>query len=84
MAGLENLWSRFSLDDEEEHGAEVPKPVEEVVHRLAGRFFTKQTLNVESIARTFKPLWKPIGKLKLRDLGDNILLFEFSDALDLA
>ena len=84
MAGLENLWSRFSLDDEEEHGAEVPKPVEEVVHRLAGRFFTKRTLNVESVARTFKPLWKPTGKLKLRDLGDNILLFEFSDALDLA
>ena len=30
MAGLENLWSHFSLEDEEEHGAEVPKPVEEV------------------------------------------------------
>ena len=65
MAGLENLWSRFSLDDEEEHGAKVPKLVEEVVHRLAGRFFTKRTLNVESVARTFKPLWKPTGELKL-------------------
>ena len=84
MAGLENLWSRFSLDDEEEHGAEVPKSMEEVAHRLAGRFFTKRTLNVESVARTFKPLWKPTGELKLRDLGDNILLFEFLDALDLA
>nr|POE57687.1 hypothetical protein CFP56_13948 [Quercus suber] len=84
MAGLENLWSRLTLDDEEEYGAEVPKPVEETVHRLAGRFFTKRTLNVESVARTFKPLWKPNGELKLRDLGDNILLFEFSDALDLA
>ena len=51
---------------------------------MAGRFFTKQTLNVESVARTFKPLWKPIGELKLRDLGYNILLFEFLDALDLA
>ena len=84
MASLENLWSRFTLDDEEEYGAEVPKPVEAPVHRLAGRFFTKRTLNVESIARTFKPLWKPTGELKLRDLGDNILLFEFSDSLDLA
>nr|POF11975.1 hypothetical protein CFP56_13815 [Quercus suber] len=84
MAGLENLWSRFTLDDEEEYGAEVPKPVEEVVHRLAGRFFTKWTPNVESVAPTFKPLWKPTGELKLRDLGDNTLLFEFSDALDLA
>lgn len=84
MAGLENLWSCLTLDDEEEYGAKVPKPVEAPVHRLAGRFFTKRTLNVESIARTFKPLWKPTGELKLRDLGDNILLFEFLDSLDLA
>ena len=51
--------------EEEEHGAEVPKPMEEVVHRLVGQFFTKRTLNVESVARTFKPLWKPTGELKL-------------------
>ena len=54
------------------------------MHQLAGRFFTKRTLNVESVAHTFKPLWKPTGELKLRDLGENILLFEFSDLLDLA
>ena len=84
MAGLENLWSHFTLDDEEEYRAEVPKSVEALVHRLAGRFFTKRTLNVESIARTFKLLWKPTRELKLRDLGDNIILFEFLDALDLA
>ena len=83
MASLESLWSRFTLDDEEEYGAEVPKPMEATVHRLAGRFFTKRMLNVEAIARTFKPLWKPTGELKLRDLGENILLFEFSDSLDL-
>ena len=40
-------------------------------------------LNVDAVARTFKPLWKPIGELKIRDIGDNILLFEFEDILDL-
>lgn len=40
-------------------------------------------LNVESVGRTFKPLWKSIGELKIRDVGDNILLFEFEDILDL-
>ena len=83
MAGLESLWSRFTLDEEEEQGAEILKPTEEQVHRLAGRFFTKWTLNVESVARAFKPLWKPIGELKILDIGDNILLFEFTDVLDL-
>ncbi|XP_075670035.1 uncharacterized protein LOC142639783 [Castanea sativa] len=84
MAGLENLWSHFTLDNEEEYGAEVPKPLEETMHQLASRFFTKRTLNVESVARTFKPLWKPTSELKIRDLGENILPFEFTDALDLA
>ena len=32
---------------------------------------------------TFKPLWNPIGELKIRDVGENILLFEFEDVLDL-
>jgi len=35
------------------------------------------------VGRTFKPLWKPIGEMKIRDIGGNILLFEFDDAMDL-
>ena len=82
MAGLEELWSRFSLTEEEEGGAEVGRQDEAVVHRLVGKFLTKRVLNVEAVACTFKPLWKPVGELKIRDIGDDILLFEFEDALD--
>ena len=53
-----------------------------MIHRLAGRFFIKRVVNVDAIARTFK-LWEPIGELKIRDVGKNILLFEFEDVLDL-
>ena len=35
------------------------------------------------MARTFKLLWKSIGELKIRDIGENILLFEFEDNLDI-
>ena len=83
MAGLDSLWSRFSLTEEEEQGAEVERHDEIQTHRLAGRFFTKRVLNVELVGRTFKPLWKLIGELKIRDIGNNILLFEFADNLDL-
>ena len=83
MAGLDGLLSRFTLDDDKEHGVEAPQPEEEIAHRLVGRFFTKRTLNVDSVARTFKPLRKPVGELKIRDIRDNILLFEFEDNLDL-
>ncbi|KAL0012397.1 hypothetical protein SO802_007505 [Lithocarpus litseifolius] len=83
MASLEEMWARFSLTEEEEGGAEVPKEEEEIVHRLAGRFYTKRVLNVEAVARTFKPLWRTAGELKIRDIGEHILLFEFEDVLDL-
>ena len=83
MAGLDEMWARFSLTEEEEGGAEVPKDVEVSIHRLAGRFYTKRVLNVDAVARTFKPLWRTVGELKIRDIGEHILLFEFEDVLDL-
>ena len=65
MAGLEELWSRFSLTEDEEGEAEVAHLEEVEVHRLAGKFFTKRTLNADVVACTFKPLWKPAGELKI-------------------
>ena len=38
---------------------------------------------MEAVACTLKPLRKLTGTLKIRDVGDNILLFEFEDNLDL-
>ena len=83
MVGLDEMWARFSLLEEEERGAVVSQQKALIVHRLASKFLTKQVLNVDVVARTFKPLWKPIGELKIRDVGDNIPLFEFEDILDL-
>nr|POE95754.1 hypothetical protein CFP56_43432 [Quercus suber] len=83
MARLKEMWARFSLSEEEEHGAEVSQQRALIIHRLVGKFLTKRVLNVDVMARTFKLLWKPIGELKIRDVGDNILLFEFKDILDL-
>lgn len=56
MTGLHDLWSRFSLTEEEEGGAKVPRQEADVIHRLAFRFFTKRVVNVDAVARTFKPL----------------------------
>nr|POE99838.1 hypothetical protein CFP56_61880 [Quercus suber] len=83
MASLDEMWARFSLMEEEKGGAEVSKEEDEIVHRLAGRFYMKRVLNVDAVARTFKPLWRTAGELKIRDIGEHILLFEFEDVLDL-
>ena len=83
MATLDDLWARFTLSEEEVQGAEVPSSKEASVYRLAGKFLTKRIVNAEAVARTFKPLWKPHGGLKIRDMGRNVLVFEFEDAIDL-
>ena len=83
MATLDDLWTCFTLSEEQVQGADVPSSKEASVHRLAAKFLTKRIINVEAVARTFKPLWKPAGELKIPDVGRNILVFEFDDALDL-
>lgn len=82
MARLDDLWARFSLMEEEKGGAKVSKQ-EAMVHYLVGKYFMKRVLNVDVVARTFKPLLNLVGKLKIRDIGEHILLFKFEDSLDL-
>ena len=81
MAGLEDLWAKFSLTEDEEGDADVPNQEAMGVHYLARKFFTKRVLNVEAVARTFKPLWRPVGELKIHNSGDNVLVFEFEDVI---
>ena len=38
---------------------------------------------MDAVAQTFKPLWRTVGELKIRDIGEQILMFEFEDILDL-
>ena len=40
-ASIEDLWSRFSLIEEEENRADVPQKTEVSIVRLAAKFFTK-------------------------------------------
>ena len=71
------------MAEDEVNGVDVPRKKEVAIVRLAANFFTKRVVNAEAISRTFKLLWKLIGEMKIRDIGGNILLFEFDDAMDL-
>ena len=83
MANIEDLWARFSRTEEEEQGVDVPRKKEVTIVHLVAKIFTKRVVNAEAMGQTFKPLWKPIGEMKIRDIGGNIMLFEFDDAMDL-
>ena len=83
MDTLEKQWQNLSLLDSDESGISCPK--EMLVNRflLAAKFLTKRVVNIESVARTFKPLWRTQKDFKINDMGDNILFLDFEDECDL-
>ena len=83
MESLEGLWKKLSLLDEEETGIACPKKVKPNIFTLATKFLTKRVVNVESMARMFRPLWRSEKDVQIEDMGDNILFFNFEEECDL-
>ena len=67
----------------EESGISCPKDSLNPQFLLAAKFFTKQVVNIDSVVRTFKPLWRTQNDFKIKDMGDNTLFFDFEDEYDL-
>ena len=83
MESLEGLWKKLSPLDEEETGIACPKKAELDTFTLATKFLTKRVVNVESVARMFMPIWRSEKDIQIKDMGDNILFFNFEDECDL-
>uniref|UniRef100_A0A7N2MTA1 DUF4283 domain-containing protein n=1 Tax=Quercus lobata TaxID=97700 RepID=A0A7N2MTA1_QUELO len=83
MESLKGLWEKFSLLDDEENGMECIEKAVAANFILAAKFLTKRIVNVESVARTFRPLWRSEKDFQIKDLGENILFFHFEDECDL-
>ena len=76
-------WKRFSLLEEENKkiilDSEYPVAKEVI---LAAKFLTRRALNIEAIGRTLKPLWKSQNGFEMRDVGNHIILFVFSNVIE--
>ena len=44
---------------------------------------TRRPVNLDAVARTFRPLWRTDNDFQLQDMGDNIVIIRFSDPADL-
>ena len=51
-------------------------------HVLAAKFFTKRSLNMEAIVRTFRPLWRTKESFEVTNMGNNVMLFTFRLEVD--
>nr|POE55310.1 hypothetical protein CFP56_22676 [Quercus suber] len=83
MESLEGLWKKLSLLNEEETRIACPKKAEPDTFTVVAKFLTKRVVSVESVAHTFRPLWRSEKDVQIKDMGDNILFFNFEDECDL-
>ena len=79
MEKVLSAWKKLSLTAEESTKLSLTKSknLRRKEYVLAVKFLTKRALNMDAIGRTFKPLWRAKNELKIREVGDHILLFVF-------
>jgi hypothetical protein len=83
MESMESMWEKFSLTEHEEDTYDLGASLDQSSHVLAAKFVTRRTVNAESVARTFKPLWKTAHGFTVKDMGENRMVFSFEDVVDL-
>ena len=62
---------------------DLARALQQPEHILVAKFLTTRVLNIDSVARTFKPLWKTRQSFSVQDLGRNRVAFVFEDDMDL-
>ena len=82
MEDLSVMWKKFLLSEKEE--SEYIGQIFETTGGkvLAAKFFTRRVFNMEAIARTFKQLWQTKKSFEIKDMGNHVVLFVFSDKMD--
>lgn len=76
------MWKKLSLSEEED--SEYSERTIEMIggKTITAKFFTRQVLNMEAIARTFKHLWQTKKGFEVKDMGNHVVLFFFLDGSD--
>ena len=69
MEELKLRWKKLSLSEAEGK-------------KLAAKFFTWRSINVEAVARTFRPLWRTKRNFEVSMAGDNVVLIAFEWEVD--
>lgn len=82
MEEITQNWRKLSLSEEEGRNIDLSKNKREGSLVLAASFLTRRTVNIEVVARTFRPLWRTRRDFKVSDAGNNIVLFEFEFEAD--
>ena len=82
MEDLSTRWKKLSLSKSEENRVALRMNRKKRDFILAGKFFTRRSLKIKAVAKTFRPLWHTKGGFNVTVGGENILLFAFELEVD--
>ncbi|XP_023880262.1 uncharacterized protein LOC111992626 [Quercus suber] len=82
MDDILNICAGLQLSKRKGTEIVIGAPVIENNRVLARKFFTKRRVNLESVARVLRSIWKTAQNFELSDLGDNKALFLFQNEDD--
>ena len=74
-------WENLTLLEKEHVGYVLPEDHRKGEFMIAAKFLTSRFLQMEAVARTFKQLWRTNRGFRIRNRGNNTILFVF-ESLD--
>ena len=82
--GLEDLWNKLSLTEDEKSKVVIEKDwIEETTDArrncLLGKLLTKRVLNLEVMRSVVYKVWKLVGGLEIKEVDDKVHVFQFQD-----
>ena len=77
MKDLANNWKKLSLLEKEGDEIDLSGNRKTTSFVLVAKFFTRHSLNLEAVAKTFRSLWRTRDNFEVCDAGNNKLLFAF-------
>ena len=82
MEQLTRRWENLSLSDKEKQDFTLPEDHRKGEFVIAAKFLTSRFLQMEAVARTFKQIWRFNNGFRIRNQGNNIVLFVFDNLAD--
>ena len=82
MDEITEAWDVLSLSDREGNDLKLQRKKPREEFSIVAKFLTKRTLNIDAVARTFKPIWRSRNGFSIKNLGEHKLLFIFDNKTD--
>ena len=81
MEDLTKSWTKLSLTEKGDK-PDLSKRKKSHGFVLAAKFYTRRSVNLKAVAKTFRSLWHTKHRFEVSDAGDNRLLFAFETVED--